>query len=429
MIPFIVTLIVGIFLRIYNIGSNYYFTGELGKELLYLRQFSLTHTLPLIGMPTSHEWLSYGPFYYWIMMPIFNLFTGNPFILFWSALVVSILGMVLNYFVVTKIVNRKVALISTIIQSISPLFVWQTKLSKLHTFFFILSPIFMYGLYQMWQGKKKWVFWTGLTFGLMFSFHFSQIPLLGVVVLLFWNKRDIYKFLDWVKFGLGVMLPNLTLLWHDKALVAWLPYRVANISHKDPLGTIKALNEYLGTNIFWNEKLWVVGTIFILYLFLNYFIKNKNKVKKDFLVFYLITSIGIMMIANILHGAPPIHYFLPIFTTLPILVAVYLSKFKYWKIALAIIFLMNLRGYFTSQKLDDYIPFYKQLEVANFIVMDAKGGPLSIKRVGPYDYFPEQYSQNYKYLILWKGGNLVETSGNTYTIVDNGEKGEVYVQK
>src|SRR5258706_539847 len=319
-------LATGVFLRAYNIGTNYYFTGELGKELLYIRQFAITNTLPLIGMATSHAWLSYGPVYYWIMIPIFNLWNGSPFILFWAALVAAVIGMILNYIFVKKMISQKVAIYSTLIQSISPLLIWQTQLSKLHVFFFILSPVLMYLCYLLWNGNKKYIFW---------SQHF-----------------------------------------------------------------------------------WLVGLIIFVCIFVNYIIQNKSKFKKDFLVFYLTSSISLILIANFLHGAPPIHYFLPIFTTLPILFGVYLEKYKYSYVFIVVIFLLNLYGYFNPQFGDDYIPFKKQVKTARSMVDDAKGSSFAIKRIGPYDYFPENYSQNYKYLVLLMGGKLTDNATVTYTIND-----------
>lgn len=412
----IVAILIGILLRIYGVNANYCFSGELGKELLYLRHYALMHTLPISGMSTSHEWLNYGPFYYWIMIPIFNLFKGNPFILFWSALAVSVIGLVLGYTLLKKIAGEKIALISTVITAISPLLIWQTRNSKLHVFFFILSPIFMYALYKMWQGKTKWVFWAGIIFGLMFSFHFSQIPLLLVVAFLFYLKKNVYKFPDWIKFALGVVIPNITLIWQDKNLAIWLPYRVVNFAVKDPAGTWKSLVEYFGRNFFWDQRLWILGAVIFASVFVSYIRANRKKFTKDFLRFYLISSISVTLVANILHGTPPVHYFLPVFITLPVLFAACLEKFKFWYIPVAAIFLVNLGGYFAFDKPNDYVPFYKQEAIADFVIADAKGKSFLIKRTGPYDYFPEEYSQNYKYLILWKGGNLMENSGNVYTI-------------
>lgn len=438
----------GMFLRVYKIGINYFFTGELGKELLYMRQFVVNHSFPIIGMTTSHEWLSYGPIYYWIMIPIFKLFNGDPFILFWTALVVSFLGLIANYLVFKKIAGEKIAVFSTMIQALSPLLIWQVRLSKLHVFFFLMMPIFTYLLYFLWNGKGKWVILAGIVFGILFSFHFSQIPILVVVMLLFWIRKDVYKVFDWIKFGIGVLIPNITLIWQDRNLALWLPYRILNIPDKDPSGTAQLLNEYLGKNIFWDHRLWIIGTLVFVIIFIHYFVKNRQRFTKDFLPFYLISSISIMLIANIVHGAPPVHYFLPIFTTVPVLFAIYLERYKFWPLILVPILLINLasfsldpqfygdvsnlKSYSSILKSDpatDFIPYSKQEAVAYFIISNSKKMPFSIKRVGPYDYFPENYSQNYKYLILWHGGNLIDSSKNVYTITEDPEKGEVDVQK
>jgi hypothetical protein len=75
----------------------------------------------------------------------------------------------------------------------------------------------------------------------------------------------------------------------------------------------------------------------------------------------------------------------------------------------------------------DIVSYETQNNIASFIVSTSLGKEVSIKRVGPYDYFPENYSQNYKYLLLYKGIKVIDNSPNLYTIIES-EKG-VYVQK
>lgn len=428
-----------LFLRVYKIDTNFYFTGELGKELLYTRSFAVANQLPLVGMSTSHEWLSYGPLYYWILIPLFNLFNGDPYLLFWLALVASALGMILNYLVFSKIINSKVALISTFLQAISPLMIWQTRLSKLHVFFWIFMPIFAYLLHLLWLGNKKWVFWIGIVFGVMFSFHFSQIPLIFVPLLLFVLKNKIYKLVDWFKFFLGVLLPNITLIWSDKNILAWLPYRVINYSTKDLAGTFKAFNEFFGKELFWNERFWFFSSVVTILLFAHYFFVNRKNILNNFTIFFISSSITAVLAANLLHGSPPVHYFLPIFTFIPLLFAIYLEKNLKYLLLLIPVFAYNMFSFnadvlFYKQIVKispniDMVPFAIQNGVASFIVKNASGDNFSIKRSGPYDYFPENYSQNYKYLIIYKGGRLVDTSSNVYTIVEDQETGNVNVQK
>lgn len=439
MLFLILILAIGIFLRIYKIETNYYFTGELGKELLFMHRFASDNSLPSVGMTTSHEWLSYGPIYYWIMIPLFNIFSGNPFILFWSAFAVSIFGLILSYIYFKKIAGEKVALAAMAVMAVSPFFIFQTRLSKLHVFFFLIIPIFSYLLYLLWNGKKKWVVPTGILFGILFSFHFSQIPLLILPILLFLIKRNIYKFSSFMYFGLGVIIPNITLIWQDRNLILWLPYRVANIANKNPLGTFRLLTEYFGKNIFWDNRLWIVGLIIFILLFVHYFLQNKSKFTEKFLPFYLISSISVMIFANILHGAPPVHYFLPMMVPQAVLYGVYLAKIKLWWLLLAFIMVINFMAFKNDPVFyksfsglvpgTDMVSYSTQDVLTSFILADSKGKPFSVKRVGAFDYFPENYSQNYKYLLVWKGGDLVEDLVNTYTITEDMEKGDVSVKK
>lgn len=434
-----IVICAGMFLRFYKIVSNYFFTGELGKELLYIRQFAMNGSPPLVGMSTSHEWLSYGPIYYWIMIPIFNIFNGNPFILFWSALVVAVAGLVLNYFVFKNIAGEKIATISTVIQSFSPLLILQTRLSKLHVFFWIIMPVFTYLMYKLWNGNKKLVFWSGITFGILFSFHFSQIPLLGVIGLLFLIKKNIYRIKDWFLFLAGLLAPNVTFLWQDIKLLAWVPYRILNLADKNPGGTWQSILEFLGKNIFWNPALLIIGFLIFVLIFADYVYRNRKNIKTDFMPFYLISSIGLMLIANILHGASPIHYYSPIFTLVPVLFAVYLERVKFWPVIVVGVLIVNLYSfnndalfYKPNDKLipeTGMVPYYIQDGLTSFIVKSAGGRDIKINRVGPFDYFPDRYAQNYKYLILWKGGKINDNSRDVYSIVEDVHTQNIYVQK
>jgi hypothetical protein len=201
---------------------------------------------------------------------------------------------------------------------------------------------------------------------------------------------------------------------------------VFNPSNKDFWGTFNSLLEFLGKLLFWDKKIWSLGIAVFILFFIHYVWSNRRNFANDFLPFYLISSIGLVLTANLIHGGVPVHYFLPIFTTVPILYAVYLSKIKWGFLILIALIIFNFRGYFTPVA-PAFVSYNKQVEAANFIVFDAKGKPFSVRRVGLFDYFPENYSQNYKYLLLWKGGNLVESSQNVYTIVE--KNGNVEIKK
>jgi hypothetical protein len=433
------------------IGTNYYFTGELGKELHYISQLISTGRFPLVGLATSHEWLTYGPAYYWIMIPVVKIFGFSPFILFWVALAVSVIGILITYFVFSKIVDAKFTAILAFFVSVSPLWIQLTRLSKLHTFFFILIPLVIYFLYKIWNKDKRYFFWLGLAFGFLFSFHYSQIPILGVLLLAFWIKRKGTKLGDYLKFAVGLILPNITILIYDaksgftmvKDLVMWIPYRIlgfAGLYPKNNLdivtggSTISAFNEFLGRNLFWDGRFWVLGSIVFLILFVAFFMQNYKRFSKDFFVFYLISSTIVQFGALLVHTTPPVHYFLPVFLNFGLLFSFFVCK--YWKrpsvkvftaliiVLIAVIDILNMPNEHADDI--DYIPLGIQEGVAKSIVRNAAGKPFVLTRVGPYDYYPETYDQNYQFLIMQDGGKIDQSAKLKYIIYDIGT---VYIQK
>jgi hypothetical protein len=282
--------------------------------------------------------------------------------------------------------------------------------------FFVLMPLFIYFLYLIWCGNKKWVFWVGFVYGAMFSFHFSQLPLLGVVVALFYLKRKSYGIYNWAVFVVGALLPNLTLIWENWKLILWVPYRILKYGGREAVQSLAPFNEFLGYGLVWDKSLWWAGSLVFLLVFIHFVYTNRSKIKSDFLMFFIVLSFGLVFTANFLHGTVPIHYFLPVFTLPSILYATYLARYPKFLLLLGVVVILNIKLYFIFQEPDDFIPYYKQEAVASYIVTEARVQPLQIRRVGPYDYFPEYYSQNYKYLILWKGGMLDDGSGNIYII-------------
>lgn len=450
-----IPLALGVILRVYLIRYNYFFTGELGKELLYSLGFLSRGSLPLIGMPTSHEWLNYGPIYYWVLTPLMKIFGGSPFILFWLSLAVSMIGIFITYLVFKKIVNKNFALILAFFVSVSPLWVWATRLSKLHTFFFVLTPLVIYFLYKIWNGKNeasttskgdKYMFWLGLAFGAIFSFHFSQIPIFLVIILEFWLKRKSLKFKDYVLFLAGLIIPNITVLIYDgahgfsmiKNLVLWIPYRFAGFAGLYPgkgtaengvWKTLSSFNEFFGRNLFDDSRFWILGSFIFICLFVMFFVRDRKKFSKDFLTFYLISSTVAQCAALLIHTSPPLHYFFPIFLNFGLLFSFFAANSwnnKFSRVLTLSIFILLFATGMVKMRSEhandpDYIPLGIQENVVEKIIDDAGGKTFGISRVGLYDYFPENYDQNYKYLILRKGGKIDPDSNIVYTIIESGQ--------
>lgn len=415
----LIFIIFGIFLRINNIENDYYFTGESGKEFLYVKYLIEENIFPTIGMATSHEWLFYGPIYYWILIPLVKVFNFNPFILFWLSIFVSVAGLLVNYKLITKVANKYVAIYSTILISLSPIFIWQTRLSKLHVFFFLLTPILIYFLKLVWDHQRRYVFLLGLTFGIFFSFHFSQIPLIFVIIAVFLIKK--YKFKDYLILFFGILIPNLGIIYKDLKILLWLPYRSLGLSSESSGQTLENFNKFFGMQFFWDEKYWIAGSIVSIFILIIFYKKYIKSVNKNFFSFYLIFSSIIVFTGLILHKNPPVHYFLPILPNIFYMASVLMDKYLKRRHSLFIFLAFSFFSIwdYKMPKDIDFISFKNQVKISQKIVDENMGKSIKLKRIGPYDYFPGEYSQNYKFLIWYLGGKIDEDSTNIVTINDN----------
>ncbi|OGM56938.1 hypothetical protein A3E46_01225 [Candidatus Woesebacteria bacterium RIFCSPHIGHO2_12_FULL_46_16] len=435
-------------LRAYKIADNFVFSGEFGTELLYVRDALASNRLLLIGLPTSHNWISYGPLYYWLMMPLMKALGPEPLMGAWVGIVAGTLAVAFNYLFVRKIFNEKVALVSSVLIAISPIWIWFSRMARLYIFNWLIWYPFVYFLWQLWRGKAKNIFWLGFFFGLFFNFHFSPILILPVLFLVFVLKRRFLKLKHYSLVFLGAILANLPSVIYDaqqgfsmlKSFAVWIPYRIAgfvglypknNPTAESFSGSLNIINEFFGKMFVLNEPLWIVSTI-VFFVLAGILLKQSyKKVFKDFGIFLIFLSLASVLAGVFIHGAPPIHYFLPLFTIPPIVIGMLADKYKsgLWTVVFLLLILFNLKAFFghyifygkvkDATLTPDFVPYKLQKEIARYIISDAKGEKFTLRRVGPWDYFSEEYSQNYRYLLWNLGNEPINGASLSYTIYDD----------
>jgi hypothetical protein len=227
-------------------------------------------------------------------------------------------------------------------------------------------------------------------------------------------------------------------------LIAWIPYRILGFVGLYPKNTLSGevvsgnLISFLDflTGSFTTDK-WA-GLILISLVFFFLAIRKRRTLVEPILLLFLVFGYGAIFI----HGAPPYHYYLPLYPVVIILAALVLAKLfrgKLWPLPIGLIILLtffNLKFYFSTswfyQPQDKIlegrrVPYRMQLEVVEKIIIDAKGQKFSLARIGPYDYFEGNFAQNYEYLLWWQGNNPVENASLKYTIAESTEG--IYLQK
>src|SRR3989304_6111028 len=112
LIILILIISLALFLRIFRLEENTVFTGEIGQTYLEVREVLISGKLPLTGLATSHPWLTFGPWYYYLLMILFSHFGYHPVIPAYFSALASTGTVLLAYLTVLQLVNRRTALLS-----------------------------------------------------------------------------------------------------------------------------------------------------------------------------------------------------------------------------------------------------------------------------------------------------------------------------
>ncbi len=442
----ILSLGIGAFLRFYRLPENIVFHGELGHNYLAIKNAFEDGIIPLLGPPTSHPWLSFGPLFYWLFGPLLALFNFNPVAgaYFFAAVGCAIIW--LNFVVVKEFFGEKVAAISSFLISFS--YAW-VKLAQ-ESRFFSLSALFFYPFLYFLLRRR--LFLAGLFLGIMFNFHLSPIVvLIPTAIYLFVNKRVFNK--NRIFHGIvGFIIPNIPFLIYNSQhrfemlanLIRWVPYRIAGFMGLYPKNTattevlranIVSLYDFVG-NIFAPGYKYLSFTMLAIILCFSAikFYAEIKKTEKNWpllilILFFLFGYLGIFV-----HGDPPGHYYLPIYPLPTIFFSIFLVEAAQNKtlkficgLVLAGLLTINLMFFFSGKwfylpkdKVSEGlpVPYSMQLTAVDTIIDDAKGKPFSLSRSGPFDYFEGNYAQNYRYLLWWKGNEPVANATLKYTIYE-----------
>ncbi|OGM13580.1 hypothetical protein A3A76_03340 [Candidatus Woesebacteria bacterium RIFCSPLOWO2_01_FULL_39_23] len=463
--------LVGLLLRVYKLSSVFPFTSEVGDNLLEIKNLVLYRTIPLIGPPTSHPWLRFGPLFYWIYTPILLITKFNPLSYAYFGAFISALIIPLNYSVIAKLFDKYVATISSLLIVISPLYLRFSLEARFFNIVALLIYPYIFLLYKIIEGEKKYLFWLFFTLGIMFSFHYTPLFLIPVTIFLIYVKKvsshpsttlrmilslSKYRLKDFYSSIIGMLLPLTPLLIYDakggfrmvKNLLLWIPFRLLgfaglypknNLSPSSFMNSANSLNEFLFLSFL--PKQTPIAFVFVISIVLYVVIKvlliliHKRITNSD-LVMLAIFNFGI--VALFLHGEAPVHYYLPIFP-LPIvlfsllLINVYKSNLSGKLLVtlvlglLAIIninFLITDRNHKSQQNFISeepyFVPYSLQTDAVKYISDDVHGAAFSLKRRGIYDYFDYDFARNYQYL-LWLEGNEPQANAKIiYTIYEGG---------
>ncbi len=408
-------ILITVFLRLFRINENLVFNGELGDNYLAIRSTIGNGIFPLLGPPTSHPWLSFGPLFYYVLAPFLILNKWNPNTGAYFFGVISVIAVILNYFLVKKYFGIKTALISCYLIAISTAWINVARQAR----FFSMVVYLFYPFFLLIEERKHF-FLLGLVFGVMLNFHLAPIFLIPVLLILIWRKRREVTKKQMFLLIVGFLVSNIPFVIYNfkthfemiTKFVVWIPYRSVIYHNFNLAFTMQEIYNFF-------------GGLLLLPVVLSIYLERRNRVVQTLVLFLFF---GIL--ALIFHKDPPEHYFYVLYAIPIILISILINKLNNFLVCSILILttVMNFSFLFSDKwfYIDETkvvqntnVPYNLQQIAANKIISDAKGKPFNLKRIGYSDQFDDYYEQNYDYL-LWLNGNKPKkySTNLIYTIVE-----------
>jgi len=419
----IAVVFVGIFLRFYKLDGFLTFLGDQGRDAIIVKRILTLEHFPAIGAPTSVGQVYLGPFYYYFIAPWLLLSNFQPIGLAFGVAFFSSLYLLVNYFIVKELFDKKIALISTILLSFSSVIIdfsrysWNPNLLPLFT---LLTIYFVIKCLQI----NRWYYFAlaGAFISFCIQLHYLSLFLLPPIALLLVSKLFIsFKKLPTTTYSL---LTNFFICLFSFILFS-SPLIIFDLRH-DFLNSklflalfkssgssfITKVNSFFESFHFLNlysfnidlSKIFVYLLIAFLFMILISLISKKSYLK-IFLFIFLLTILGM----SFYNGPKHPHYFVILFPLYFIIISCFLSfpEESRWGKYLTLIFIfgfifLNFQKYpYFHNPPNNQIALAKN--IARKIFDNVKKEKFTVTAL------PEKYSDStYRYFLELWGKRAIE---------------------
>ena len=437
----VVVLILAFIIRIYRINDLLGFYYDQGRDALVIWKLWHEGKMFLIGPVTGLSGIFLGPFYYYLITPLYLIGRGNP--LYPSVFfgVLSTLSLYVIYILGSNMHSRSTGIIASIIGGFSYYIVYNSRWLSNPNPMLLISMLFLYSLWKIITvGKGKWWVISALLLGVSLQFESASafFYLFVYIIFLIWrllNTISVGKLIrtNWIAAFIKKNF-KVILISFFAFFITLIPQLLFNFRHDNIL-----LNNFL--KLFIHEKAFSKPiTVFILETRIDYFwsafmgkifigqnryaiifaslslaslIIGKNRLPKGlptlFAIFIITPMVGYILFqgnfGNI-YDYYLIGYFLPFILIFSIGLSEFARSFigKLFLIGFFIIFFrINLDplGGIVKNSMDGPtdVKFGSQLKAVNWVFDNAAGR-------GVYNidvYVPPVIPYAYDYLFLWQG--------------------------
>ncbi len=184
-IAIVTILLVGAYLRLYDISGYMTFLGDEGRDALVVKRMIVDHKFTLLGPTASVGGFFLGPIYYYFMLPFLWLWRLDPT---GPAVMVALFGIATIYLVYRvgrDFFDEWAGLIASSLYAVSPLVIAYSRSSWNPNLVPFFSTLLIYVFWRIIV-KNRWgeLFWVGVIFGIGLQLHYLFIFLF--VVAAFW---------------------------------------------------------------------------------------------------------------------------------------------------------------------------------------------------------------------------------------------------
>lgn len=418
----ILLFVIGLFLRLYNIYPFVTFLGDQGRDAIILKRIITFEHFPAIGPPTSIGQVYLGPFYYYFIAPWLWISNFDPIGPAIGVAIISSISILLSYFLLKDIFNKKVGLFSAIFITFSSVIIEFSRFSWNPNLLPFFSLFYFYFIIKSQEKQNLlWYFLAGTFLSFSIQLHYLALflflpTLIFIIIQLFKNKGLLLKIFK------GLLMSTFSFILFSIPLVIFdLRHNYLNLNNfiklsqsssglsKNLIKTIYDSFNIFVTYIFTIELNKVI--VYLLFsafiLFLIFYKKSKDNIK-PVLLFFLITLIGIAIYG----GQKFPHYFSVIYLYFFIIISYFfsfISNSRFSKFLISAFFILyiyiNAQGYVFLREKGSY-QINKAKIIAKEIFNNISKEPFTITSL-PGDYSDTTYRY---FLEIWGKKSLEKDS-------------------
>lgn len=191
-------LLLGAYLRLYNISGYMTFLGDEGRDMLVVKRMIVDHKFTLLGPTASVGGFFLGPIYYYFMVPFVWAWGLDPT---GAAVMVALAGIATIYLVYRvgrDFFDQSVGLIAAALYTVSPVVIAYSRSSWNPNLVPLFSTLAMYLCWQIVVQKRyNLLFWLGVSMGVGLQLHYLFLflfPVVGVWFLLFGREKKMLRY-------------------------------------------------------------------------------------------------------------------------------------------------------------------------------------------------------------------------------------------